>query len=70
MRKPKQYKARGYDGVFSPQRKALDIYEVDDQGRPMSLIKTFDRGVRNAAQAESIFHTTINAIAMSKLRRD
>ena len=56
--------------MFSPQRKALDIYEVDDQGRPMSLIKTFDRGVRNAAQAESIFHTTINAIAMSKLRRD
>ena len=36
MRKPKQFKARGYDGVFSPQRKALDIYEVDDQGRPMS----------------------------------
>ena len=67
MRKPKQFKARGYDGVYSPQRKALDIYEVNDSGQPLNLITSFNKGVRSAVQAESLFNATVNSLIFSKL---
>jgi|TARA_R110000824_G_scaffold210399_2_gene396289 hypothetical protein len=67
MRKPKQFKARGYDGVYSPQRKALDIYEVNDSGQPLNLITSFNKGVRSAVQAEALFNVTVDALIFSKL---
>jgi len=67
MRKPKQFKARGYDGVYSPQRKALDIYEVNDSGQPLNLITSFNKGVRSAVQAESLFNATVNSLIFSKI---
>ncbi len=67
MRKPKQFKARGYDGVYSPQRKALDIYEVNESGQPLSLVTSFNRGVRSAVQAEALFNVTVDSLIFSKL---
>ena len=28
MKKPKLFKCAGFEGIYSPERKALDIYEV------------------------------------------
>lgn len=62
MKKPKLFKCAGFEGIYSPERKALDIYEVNELGQPNHLLKSFDKGVRSATQAQALFNVTLSAL--------
>ena len=69
MKKPKQFKAKGYDGMYSPERKALDIYEVNENGQPVRLLTSFNKGVRSATQAKALFNVTVDAMILANLQK-
>ena len=51
-RKVKMFRKEGYEGIWRPEVKKLDIYEVDDSGTPYFLQS---KSFTNSRVAESYF---------------